>query len=59
MKKPYTQSIIKRITLLLMKYNLKVAKKRVSKEENTIMKRAFSDLIKSYETTIMFLEADS
>ena len=46
------------ITLRLMKHQLKKAKKKVNKQEYSFMKRAFTDMVKSYESTIMFLEAD-
>lgn len=47
------------ITLKLMKYQLKKAKKQVDKHEYSFIKRAFGDMVKSYESTIMFLEANS
>ena len=46
------------ITLKLMKYQLKKAKRKVNKHQHSFMKRAFCDMIKSYESAIMFLEAD-
>jgi hypothetical protein len=42
-----------------MKYQLKKAKKQKTKQEHSFMKRAFNDMIKSYESAILFLEADS
>jgi len=47
------------ITLKLMQYQLKKAKKQSSKQEYSFAKRAFSDMVKSYESTIMFIEANS
>jgi hypothetical protein len=46
------------LTLKLMQYQLKKAKKQHNKEERSIIKRALSHMVKSYESTIMFLEAN-
>lgn len=45
------------ITIKLMEYQLKRANKDKDNEEWYILARAYDDLIKSYETTIMFLKA--
>lgn len=47
------------ITLKLMQYQLKKAKKKLEKQEYSFMKRAFGDMVKSYQSSIMFLEANS
>ena len=47
------------ITIKLMQYQLKKAQKQHNNEENSIVKRAKSDMVKSYKTAIMFLEANS
>ena len=47
------------ITVKLMKYQLKKAKKQLSKQEYSFTKQAFGDMIKSYKRTIIFLEANS
>lgn len=47
------------ITKKLMQYQLKKAKKQLTKQEYSFMKRAFGEMIKSYETTIRYLEANS
>jgi len=41
-----------------MKLQLKKAKKQHEIEQNDIFKRAKADMVKSYKTTIMFLEAN-
>ena len=41
-----------------MKYNLKRAKLKQENETNSIVRYAYSYLIESYESTIMFLEAE-
>ena len=46
-------------TIKLMKYQLKKTKRQLTKQEHSFTKRAFSDMIKSYESAIMFLEANS
>ncbi len=48
---------MKWITILLMKYALKQAIGKQSKEQNYIVKCAYNNLIKNYKDTIMFLEA--
>ena len=47
------------ITLKLMRYQLKKAKRQQDQEEYDIIARAYRDLIKSYETAILFLEANN
>lgn len=47
------------ITIKLMQYQLKKAKKELEKQEYSFMKRAFGDMVKSCESTIRFLEANS
>jgi len=47
------------ITKKLMQYQLKKAKKQMLKQEYSFMKRAFGDMVKSYESAIRFLEANS
>lgn len=47
------------ITIKLMQYQLKKAKKKLAKQEYSFMKRAFSDMVKSYESAIMFIKANS
>jgi hypothetical protein len=49
---------MKKLTLWLMKYNLKQAIKKQELEENTIIKAAYNNLIKNYKDTIMFLDAE-
>ena len=46
------------ITKKLMQYQLKKAKKQLVKQEYSFTKRAFGDMVKSYESAIMFLEAN-
>lgn len=46
------------ITLKLMQYQLKKAKKQHSKEQHPIVKRAIDDMVKSYESAIGFIEAN-
>ena len=45
------------ITIWLMRLNLKIAINKKQKEKNSIIEHAYRDLIKSYEDTIRFLEA--
>ena len=45
------------ITIWFMILNLKIAKSKLTKEENSIIAHAYRDLIKSYENTIRFLKA--
>ena len=47
------------ITLKLMRYQLKKARKQHSYQEDTILTRAYNDMVKSYKSAIMFLEANS
>ena len=47
------------ITKKLMQYQLKRAKKQLLKQEYSFMKRAFGDMVKTYESAIGFLEANS
>lgn len=49
---------MKKLTIWLMKYNLKNAIKKQKKENNSIVKSAYNNLIKNYKDTIMFLEAE-
>ena len=49
---------MKKLTLFLMRYNLKRAKLKQENETNSIIRHAYDYLIKSYESTIMFLEAE-
>jgi len=50
---------MKWITIQLMRYQLKKAERQQDQEEHDIIARAYRDLIKSYETTILFLEANN
>ena len=50
---------MKNITILLLKWNIKIAKKKQTKVKTSIVKGAYDNLIKSYNDTIMFLKADS
>ena len=47
------------ITLKLMNYQLKKAKKQLGKQEHSFTIRAFGDMVKSYENTINFIEANN
>ena len=47
---------MKWLTIQLMKYSLNVVIKKQAKEENSIVKSAYSNVIKNYKHTIMFLE---
>jgi len=47
------------ITIKLMQYQLKKAKKQSKKQKYSFMKRAFDEMAKSYESTIWFLKADT
>ena len=47
------------ITVKLMKYQLRKAKKQLDRQDNPIMQKAFSDMVTSYKTTIMFLKSNS
>ena len=49
---------MKRITLWFMRRVLKDAEKSLEKETHTVIRQARKDLVKSYKTTIRFLEAD-
>jgi hypothetical protein len=42
-----------------MQYQLKKAKKKLAKQEHSFMERAFSDMVESYESSIMFIRANS
>ena len=44
------------ITMILMKHQLRIAKKEQIKCDNTIVKQAYDNLIKSYKSTIIFLD---
>ena len=46
------------VTVKLMQYQLKKAKKQLSNQECSILKRAYGDMIKSYKTTIIFLKTN-
>jgi hypothetical protein len=46
------------ITIKLMQYQLKKAKKQLLHNRSSFSKRVMNDLIKSYKTAIMFLEAN-
>ena len=48
---------MKTITIWLMRINLKIAKYKCAKTENSIIEHAYRDMIKNYENTIMFLKA--
>lgn len=50
--------LIKKVTIILMKYALKRAKKKLESVDNSIIAHAYSDLIKSYENAILFLGVD-
>jgi hypothetical protein len=43
------------ITIQLLKLKIREAKKRMNKESNDIVKRAYKDLIQSFESSILFL----
>jgi hypothetical protein len=47
------------ITIKLMEYQLKKAKKQRSKAREDYVEASYFRLIKSYETAIMFLKANS
>jgi hypothetical protein len=47
------------ITIKLMQYQLKKAKRQYNNEKHDIIKRAKADVMKTYETAIMFIEASS
>jgi len=47
------------IAIWIMKNRLKKAQKEQLKLDNSIVSRAYDDMIKSYKDTIMFLEANS
>ena len=49
---------MKKLALFLMRYNLKRAKLKQENETNSIVRYAYGYLIESYESTIMFLEAE-
>lgn len=49
---------MKKITVWLMKRNLKNAIKKHENETNSIVKSAYANLIKNYKDTIMYLEAE-
>ena len=49
---------MKKLTVWLMKRNLKNAIKKHENETNTIVKSAYANLVKNYEDTIMYLEAE-
>lgn len=49
---------MKKLTVWLMKRNLKNAIKKQEKETNSIVKYAYNNLVKNYKDTIMFLEAE-
>ena len=49
---------MKKISILIMKINLSSAIKKQQKEENEIVKSAYSNCIKAYRDAIMFLEAE-
>lgn len=50
---------MKWITIKLMKYQLRLAKRNQENQENDIIKRAYQHAIECYRDTIMFLDADS
>lgn len=50
---------MKWITIKLMQYQLKKAKKKLNKQKYSFMKTAFSNMIKSYEVAIMYLESSN
>jgi hypothetical protein len=47
------------ITIKLMEYQLKKAKKQKSKAREYLVEASYLNLIKSYKNTIMFLKANS
>ena len=49
---------MKRISIWIMKINLQSAIKKQQKEENEIVKSAYSNCIRTYGDAIMFLEAE-
>lgn len=46
------------IAIMVMKIMLKRAKNELSACDNSIVKQAYTHMIKNYEDTIMFLEAN-
>ena len=48
--------MIKKLTLWLMKYQLKKAEQDIKLEMNTIVRKAKINRIEAYKTTILFLE---
>jgi hypothetical protein len=46
------------ITIKLMQYQLKKAKRQLSKQKHSFIKRAFGDMVKCYENTIIFLKVN-
>lgn len=50
--------IMKWITIKLMNYQTKKAKKQFDKEKNYILKKAMRDMIESYKDTVMFIKAN-
>jgi len=49
---------MKKLTIWLMKYNLKKAIKQQELHDNSIIKSAYNNLIKNYRDTIMYMEAE-
>lgn len=47
------------ITIKLMNYQLRKIKRQLEKKEISYVRRAYKDMIESYEDAIMFLEANS
>jgi hypothetical protein len=50
---------MRKITIWLMKYNLKKTIKKQALVDNTIVKSAYSNMIRNYKDTIMYLEAQN
>lgn len=49
--------LIKKLTICLMRYNLKKAKTQIKTENNSVIIKAYTHCIKNYEVTILFLNS--
>lgn len=49
---------MKHLTLWLLKYHLKQTIKYTDKIDNSIVLKAYNQAIKSYETSIMYIESE-
>ena len=57
--KHYVKIMIRLIAIWIMKNRLKKAQKDQLNLDNSIVSRAYDDMIKNYKNTLMFLEANS